>query len=477
MAAPPVWLVAPFVVLLGLIAAGPVLFPAHWHRRYPAYAVGLGALVAAYYLFAVDGGGAYVGHAVAEYVSFVALIGSLYVVSGGIFVETSLVRTPLANVALLAVGALLANVVGTTGASMLLIRPYLRINAGSLRPYHVVFFIFVVSNVGGMLTPIGDPPLFLGFLRGVPFGWTLEHLWPIWLLAVSLILLVFLIIDWRNRAPTTREALGPEGVPEALSTDGPLSPALPHGQTIRITGARHGLWLALVVGLVFLDPNVIAGVPDLHALGLPVGLREILLGAVAVAAYRTADPRSLDGNDFTFGPIREVAWLFAGIFLTMIPALASIESAAAANADVLTPSLFFWATGALSGVLDNAPTYLAFLSAAMGAFASDAPAFGGAFVVDNPEAVRTLAIPGVPPLIGTRVVQAISAAAVLFGAMTYVGNGPNFMVKAIAEAAGAPVPSFGTYIWRYALPVLLPIYTLVWFVFFSGHVVPPVALP
>ena len=475
--APPVWLVAPFAVLLGLIAAGPLLFPAHWHRFYPAYALGLGALVAAYYLAAMDGGGAYVGHAVAEYVSFVALIGALYVVAGGIFVETSFVRTPLANVALLAVGALLANVVGTTGASMLLIRPYLRINAGSLRPYHVVFFIFVVSNAGGMLTPIGDPPLFLGFLRGVPFGWTLEHLWPIWLVSVSALLAVFWIVDRRNDTPTAREALGPAGVPEALSTDGPLSPALPHGHLVRITGARHGWWLAAVIGLVFLDPNVVAGVPDLHAAGLPFGLRELLLGGVALVAYRTADPRSLDGNDFSFGPVREVAWLFAGIFLTMIPALATIEATAAANADVLTPSLFFWATGALSGVLDNAPTYLAFLSAAMGAFAADAPAFGSAFVVDNPEAVRALAEPGVPPLLGTRVVQAISSAAVLFGAMTYVGNAPNFMVKAIAEASGAPVPSFGRYIWRYALPTLLPLYALIWFIFFSGHVVPPIALP
>ena len=475
--APPVWLVAPFVVLLGLIAAGPVLFPAHWHRFYPLYAVGLGALVGGYTFVAVDGGAAYVRHGITEYVSFVTLIGALYVVSGGIFVETAFVRTPWANVALLAVGALLANVVGTTGASMLLIRPYLRINAGSLRPYHVVFFIFVVSNAGGMLTPIGDPPLFLGFLRGVPFGWTLEHLWPIWLVSVSALLAVFWIVDRRNRVPTTREALGPAGVPEAQSTDGPLSPALPHGERVRVTGARHGWWLAAVVGLVFLDPHVLPGVPDLHAAGLPFGLRELLLVVVATAAFVTADARSLDGNDFTFGPLREVGWLFFGIFLTMIPALTTIEAAAASRADVLTPSLFFWATGALSAVLDNAPTYLAFLSAAMGAFAADAPAFGSAFVVDNPEAVRTLAEPGVPPFLGTRVVQAISSAAVLFGAMTYVGNGPNFMVKAIAEASGAPVPSFGRYVWRYALPVLLPLYAIVWLIFFSGHVVPPVALP
>lgn len=473
--ATPAWLVVPFLVLLGLIAAGPVLFPAHWHRFYPAYALGLGALVAGYYLLAVDGGGAYVTHAVAEYVSFVALIGALYVVAGGVFVETSLVRTPWANVGLLAVGALLANVVGTTGASMLLIRPYLRVNAGSLRPYHVVFFIFVVSNVGGMLTPIGDPPLFLGFLRGVPFFWTLQHLWPVWLLSVGVLLAVFWVVDWRNREPTTREALGPEGVPEATPSDPPLSPALPHGRAVRVTGARHLLWLAAVVALVFLDPHVLPGVPDLHAAGLPFGLRELLLGAVAFAAYKTADPRALDGNDFTFGPIREVGWLFAGIFLTMIPALAAIESAAAANAGALTPSLFFWGTGALSAVLDNAPTYLAFLSAAMGAFAADAPTFGSAFVVDNPDAVRTLATPGVDPMLGTRVVQAISSAAVLFGAATYVGNGPNFMVKAIAEASGAPVPSFGAYVVRYALPVLLPLYVLIWFVFFSGHVVPPVA--
>jgi Na+/H+ antiporter NhaD/arsenite permease-like protein len=328
------------------------------------------------------------------------------------------------------------------GASMLLVRPFLRLNRGRLRPYHVVFFIFVVSNVAGALTPIGDPPLFLGFLRGVPFFWTFTHLWYIWLPAVVVLLGVFAVLDARNAAASEAE-VGPGGA-------------------LRVRGRRGFGWLALIIALVFLDPNVLAWVPDLGAaFHVPFGLREVLLAVVAFGAYKTARPDALRANEFTFAPMAEVAWLFAGIFLTMQPALELIRHVAQANAGALNATTFYFGTGALSAVLDNAPTYVAFLSAAMGKFGLD---------VNAASDVAFFAAPHLGAPESWFYLQAISVAAVFWGAVTYIGNGPNFIVKAIAESSGAPAPSFFGYVLRYALPILIPLYVLIWLVFFSGLV-------
>ncbi|HEX9952973.1 MAG TPA: sodium:proton antiporter [Rubricoccaceae bacterium] len=466
-AAPPAWLVLPFVVLLGMVATGPLFYSHHWHRFYPAYAVGLGALTAAFY--AVSGEWTPLLHAAEEYVAFIALLAALFVASGSIYIRTDFAGTPRANTLLLLVGAVVANLIGTTGASMLLIRPFLRINAGRLRPYHVVFFIFVVSNVGGALTPIGDPPLFLGFLRGVPFFWTLEHLWYIWVPTVAVLLGVFYAVDRRNTAESRREravVLGDDDVEPGEYTDD--AETVHTRRHVVIDGAGGFAWLAVAVALVFLDPTVLPAVPDLHALlGVPFGLREILLLAVAVGAYRTASPGAMAGNHFTFEPIKEVAWLFVGIFVTMQPALELIRLAAAANASSLNATTFYFGTGVLSGVLDNAPTYIAFLSAAMGTFGLD---------VNVPSEVAYFAAEHSGAAESWHYLQAISVGAVFWGAMTYIGNGPNFMVKAIAENAGAETPSFVSYVVRYALPVLLPLYVAIWLVFFSGWIVPPPAL-
>jgi Na+/H+ antiporter NhaD/arsenite permease-like protein len=457
--APPVWLVAPFVALLAMIATGPLFYPHHWHRHYPKYAVGLGLLVAAYYLLGPLDDAA-VLHAVEEYAAFIALLLALYVASGTVLVKTDFAGTPRANTAMLFAGAVLSNLVGTTGASMLLIRPFLRINRGRIRPYHVVFFIFVVSNVGGALTPIGDPPLFLGFLRGVPFFWTVEHLWYVWLPTLALILAVFYAVDRRNAAESVRErarVLGDPDIEPGEYTDVAVVHTRRH---VVVEGKRGLVWLGVVIACVFLDPNVAGWVPDLPALlRVPFGLREVILVAVAFAAYRTARPEALRGNAFSFGPIAEVAWLFVGIFLTMPPALELIRAAAAGNAGALDATAFYFGTGLLSSVLDNAPTYLSFLAAAMGKFGLD---------VNAPADVAAFAAPHLGAPEGWFYLQAISVAAVFWGAMTYIGNGPNFMVKAIAEDAGVACPSFAGYVGRYALPVLLPIYLLVWLVFFSG---------
>ncbi len=468
-AAPPLWLIVPFVALLAMIATGPLFYAHFWHKQYPKVAVGLGALVVAYYL--ATGNGTPVVHAAQEYVSFIALLAALFVASGTILIRTDFAGTPRANAAMLFVGAVLANIMGTTGASMLLIRPFMRLNAGRLKPYHIVFFIFIVSNVGGALTPIGDPPLFLGFLRGVPFFWTVEHLWYIWLPTVLVLLAVFYVIDRRNTDESRREravAFGDEDVEPGEYADDIA--AVHTRKHIAIDGWGGFGWIAATVALVFVDPNVLAGVPDLHALGSPLGVREILMLGVAFLAYKTASKTALEGNRFSFEPIQEVAWLFVGIFLTMQPALQLISIAAANNSGVLNASTFYFGTGMLSGVLDNAPTYIAFVTAAMAKFVD--PVTGLALDINSPENVAYFAHRHLGGAESWYYLQAISIAAVFWGAMTYIGNGPNFMVKAIAEDAGAETPSFVTYVVKYSLPILLPIYLVVWLVWFSGWIIP-----
>ena len=486
---PPVWLVIPFALLLGMIATGPLFYPHFWHHHYPKVAIALGLLVAAYYL-AVLGDGIPILHAAEEYFAFIALLGSLYVASGCILIKTDFAGTPRANTILLLVGAVLSNFIGTTGASMLLIRPYMRLNAGRLKAYHIIFFIFIVSNVGGALTPIGDPPLFLGFLRGVPFFWTVVHIWYIWLPTVLLLAAVFYVIDGRNKATSLRgsaeaggsdvdpgDVPGAAAVPEAPGvtdvddihadeasvqlTQGGVNP-----KKLEIEGKIGFAWLAVIIVSVFIDPKVLPAIEgtiiDLHHFGVPFGIREVIMGLVAVFAFRTADKAILRGNDFNFEPIKEVGFLFIGIFLTMQPALTLIGAFAAQNAEALGVTSFYFGTGVLSGVLDNAPTYVSFLSAAMGKFGSD---------VNVVSQVTDFALGTTLPA-ETFYLQAISVASVFWGALTYIGNGPNFMVKAIAESSGVDTPSFVAYMVKYSIPVLVPIYILVWLVFFSGYVIP-----
>ena len=468
-AAPPVWLILPFVALLAMIATGPLFYAHFWHTHYPKVAVGLGVLVAMFYL--THGDATPVVHAAQEYVSFIALLAALFVASGTILIRTDFAGTPRANTAMLFVGAVLANLMGTTGASMLLIRPFMRLNAGRLKPYHIVFFIFVVSNVGGALTPVGDPPLFLGFLRGVPFFWTVEHLWYIWLPTILTLLAVFYFFDRRNTGESRREravVFGDEDVEPGEYADD--IDAVHTRKHFAIDGWGGFGWIAVTVALVFVDPNVIAGVPDLHALGSPLGIREILMLAVAYLAYKTASKSALAGNRFSFEPIQEVAWLFVGIFLTMQPALQLISHAAASNSGALNATTFYFGTGALSGVLDNAPTYIAFVTAAMAKFID--PVTGLHLSINTPEHVAFFAHRHLGGAESWYYLQAISIASVFWGAMTYIGNGPNFMVKAIAEDAGAETPAFVTYVVKYSLPILLPIYLVVWLVWFSGWIVP-----
>ncbi len=412
------WMVLPFVALLLCIALFPILVAHHWERHYAKIAVGLGAITGSYYIFGLSEP-APVVHALEEYISFMALIGSLYVISGGININVRGGATPLVNVAFLLTGAVLANIVGTTGASMLLIRPWIRMNKVRITGFHVVFFIFIVSNAGGCLTPIGDPPLFLGFLRGVPFWWVLAHAWPAWLLVVGTLLAIFFILDVRNfrRAPAPVRTMEKE--PEQWSFRG-LGNLLP---------------LGAVLAAVFLPHEWKIGT---HEFGITASAL-VMLAAAAISYFTTPKPFH-EANDFNFHPVAEVGWLFIGIFITMIPALQLLGGGDALH--LRTPLGYYFACGTLSAFLDNAPTYLTFLAAKMGTHGLDVMS-----VTD----VRHFVVHHEPFLI------AISLSAVFFGAGSYIGNGPNFMVKSICEKAGVPTPSFLAYVWRYALPYLLPV--------------------
>ena len=421
-ALPPMGMVAPFALLLLCIALMP-LFAAHfWEHHYPKVAIGLGLVTAAYYIF-VQKDWHPLHHAGHEYVSFMALVGSLFVISGGINIRVKGEATPFVNTVFLLIGAVLANVIGTTGASMLMIRPWIKMNKYRITGFHVVFFIFVISNVGGALTPIGDPPLFLGFLRGVPFWWVLEHCWQACLLAVCLLLAVFYAMDSVNFRRAPQEVREKETAHEDWF----------------FRGLLNVVWLAVVLGAVFLPKNI----QETTVLGV-FSIPALVMFAAAAASYFTTKPEVHESNDFNFGPVKEVGFLFIGIFLTMIPALQILQSGEAVKID--TPMQYYFATGALSAFLDNAPTYLSFLAASMG---------HEQLSVDSPTDVLKFAAEHAGHLI------AISLGAVFFGAGSYIGNGPNFMVKAIADKSKVHAPSFLAYMYRYSIPILLPILIVV----------------
>ncbi len=430
---PSPYMVIPFVVLLLMIATGPLFYRHFWEHHYPKVAITLGSITVFYYLFIFNDPLSLL-HTLEEYISFIALLTSLFVVAGGILIKIDRRSTPIANVLILFIGAVISNLIGTTGASMLLIRPYIRMNRNRIKAYHIIFFIFIVSNIGGGLTPIGDPPLFLGFLKGIEFFWVIRHIWYIWLLTIGIVLTIFYLIDLKNYKSKSQ-------IDEQEYTG-----------KIEIRGRKNFLYLLIIIISVFLDPAVLSWVPSLDP--LPFGIREIIMFSVAYISYKRADREALKANEFTFDPIKEVAYLFVGIFATMIPALQLVAYETHTYGARLTADIFYWGTGILSAILDNAPTYLNFLSAAMGKFGLS---------IDNFQHVKEFELQD--PIY----LMAISVAAVFFGAMTYIGNGPNFMVKSISESSGIKLPSFFGYIVKYSIPILLPVFTLIWWLFFYGR--------
>jgi Na+/H+ antiporter NhaD/arsenite permease-like protein len=415
----PVWSALPFVLLLLCVAVLPLVKEHWWHKNQNKAIVAflLAAPTAAYLVWLGHDTTHALIHELEDYGSFMAMLTALYVISGGIAFGGRLVCRSRTNLAILAIGAVLANFVGTTGASMLLIRPILRANRGRAHVTHLpVFFIFIVSNTGGLLTPLGDPPLFLGFLQGVDFFWTLQ-LWPEWVIVNGCVLSIFYLYD---RYQFSREVN--LHVPEVFET-----PELQSSHGWKLNGP-------LLLG-------VVAAVLSTKYLPKPTGEGIMVLLTLISILFTPKSVRA--ANKFSWGPIIEVAVIFAGIFTTMVPALILLKIHGK-TLPLSEPWHYFWVTGGLSSFLDNAPTYLTIGTQAAGG-----------------EKLSTL--------VDTKpdILAAISCGAVFMGANTYIGNGPNFMVKAIAEEEGYPMPSFFGYM-VYSGLILVPLYFIVTFVFFRG---------
>lgn len=431
------WMVAPFVGLLLCIAVLPLAagewFEKNRNKALVAALFGVPVVTVLALGYGAEGRES-IGHTLHEYISFIILLTALFAISGGVYLSGDPLATPRNNLVFLLVGAVLANFIGTTGAAMLLVRPVLRANAERTHMRHtVIFLIFVVCNVGGLLTPLGDPPLFLGFLRGVDFFWTLRLL-PQWALAVGLTLLVYLVLEVRayRREPTTA----------VLADRAEYVP-------IRIHGKLNVLFLAGVIGAVLASAPLAAAGEEVN---FPF-LREAVMVAMIVLSLRLGPRRPRELNRFTWAPIQEVAIVFAGIFAAMIPALAILE-ARGQELGLTEPWQFFWTTGALSSFLDNAPTYLTFTATAQG-------------LLGLPDTAGLMSTQ-VSPLTGlspSAFLAAISCGAVFMGANSYIGNAPNFMVKSIAEESGVAMPHFFGYM-AYSAVVLLPVFGLVTALFF-----------
>ena len=458
----PVWSVVPFVGMLLSIALGP-LINSHWWERnmgkvsllwavlfaLPA-AVVVGPNEAAYELLHI---------AIIDYIPFLVVLEALYIIAGGITLDGVLPHTPLSNTLVLLVGAVLASLIGTTGATILLIRPLIKANRERKAIMHtIVFLIFLVGNIGGSLTPVGDPPLFIGFLHGVPFFWTAVHIvWP-WLLNIFLLLSVYYLLDTYFYGRYLKDVAAGVLPPPACET------GVPRGK-IRIGGLQNLLFLLGTLGAIvfsglfatypiFFDAEAgkIKGIAVMslhgHALVMPyISLaRDGLILVMAWLSWRFTPPSVRIVNNFTWGPMNEVAILFAGIFTTIIPALKLLQ-VRGGELDVSTPLQFFWATGALSGFLDNTPTYLAFLNMAA--------------QMGSPTGVMTDL-----GMVDARILMAISCGAVFMGANTYIGNAPNFMARSIAEENGVKMPSFFGYM-GWSAVILLPLFLLNAYLFFA----------
>ena len=421
----------------------PLFTPNFWHHHFPKVSAFWALVLAIPFLYFFKGTAVYsIAHIfIADYIPFIILLWALFTVSGGIYIKGSLRGTPAVNSLLLLIGTILASVIGTTGASVLMIRPVLRSNSWrKYRVHTIVFFIFLVSNIGGSLTPLGDPPLFLGFLHGVPFFWTLKIL-PQMAFASVILLFLHLIIDSYWYKKEDKSAL-------QHSDAGPL----------KIEGARNFIFLAGIIGAVLFSGTVKLG--EINIFGIHQSIENLVKDAILIVMgilsliFTRQEVRK--GNEFSWAPIMEVAYLFAGIFMTIIPALAILKAGENGALSFLikavnTPAHYFWAAGTLSSFLDNAPTYLTFFSSAIGKFYPGVP---------EAEAVARLIVEKIPYLI------AVSAGAVFMGANTYIGNAPNFMVKSIAEEAGVKMPSFFGYMFKYSIPILVVLFIVMTFIFY-----------
>jgi len=448
----PVWTIIPFGGILLSIALCPLWMPHFWHDHYGKVSAFWAVLFAVPFLLAFRGEALYhILHIyLIDYIPFIILLWALFTISGGIVVTGTLKGTPLVNSVMLLMGTVLASWVGTTGAAMVMIRPVIRANKERQRKAHIIcFFIFLVANIGGALTPLGDPPLFLGFLHNVPFFWVTRAVLPHMLLTAGLVLALFFFLDTFYYRKEERHLLRQGGEKEKIP--------------LKIEGLYNLLFLAGVVGMVLMSGYWKAG--HLTVMGVEMEyqnmLRDVMIVVMGLLSLRFTPWSLREANEFGWVPIVEVAKLFAGIFMTIIPAIAILKAGsggalAGLLAVVNQPAHYFWASGGLSSFLDNAPTYLTFFNMALGKI--------GLTEAAVPGALNTAATSANPVFIGY--LKAISAGSVFMGANTYIGNAPNFMVKSIAEEAGVAMPSFFGYMIKYSIPFLIPVFILVTYIFF-----------
>jgi len=434
------WII-PFIGILLSIALLPLLTPHFWHHHYGkvslfwwliffgAFSVKFGIGTGTYYLLEVY---------LLEFIPFITLLLALFTVAGGIQLKGELAGTPKINTLMILTGGVLASFMGTTGAAMVIIRPILKANEWRKNRVHiVVFVIFVVANVGGGLTPLGDPPLFLGFLKGVDFFWTVKHMFPLVAFTVGILLLIFFVMDTYYYSKEENKPVKKAG-----------------GEKLKLAGVPNIILIPFVVGAVIVSSVDMGTAFTFHFVEVPESsvLQVVILLLITVISLKVSDPSIRKGNDFSWEPIKEVAKLFATIFMTMITPIAMLRAGADGPMGMVVRSVvdgsgnfinshFFWAAGSLSSFLDNAPTYLVFFNTAGG----------------NP--VDLMGIHA-----GT--LLAISAGAVFMGANTYIGNAPNFMTKSIAEESGVSMPSFFGYMFKYSIPILIPVFILVTYIFF-----------
>jgi Na+/H+ antiporter NhaD/arsenite permease-like protein len=447
----PLWTAIPFAGMLLSIALFPLLAPSFWHHHFKKVAIAWAFALAGPWLVQFSTLGLFVllETLLLDYVPFLILLWGLYTVSGGIMLRAKLVATPGLNVAFLVVGTILASLMGTTGAAMLLIRPLLRANAWRKNNAHVfVFFIFLVANVGGLLTPLGDPPLFLGFLRGVPFFWTMNLL-PEYALTAVLLVVVFYVIDRYLMAKELH-----------------LRPShdVPHRrESFAVAGAHNFVLLFGILGAVLLSG--FWHTPSFQWFGIHLSynnlLRDLAIVAIGLVSIASTPTLLREENGFTWDAIKEVAYLFFGIFVTIIPALAILRAGTDGSlgwmiASIREPWQYFWMSGALSSFLDNAPTYLTFMTLALGQLGIEPSQVNGILT-------GALSVDVGPTFMAA--LKAVSAGAVFMGANTYIGNAPNFMVLSIAKEHGVKMPSFfGYMLWSGA--ILIPTFIVVTLVFF-----------
>ncbi|MBN2355041.1 sodium:proton antiporter [candidate division KSB1 bacterium] len=443
----PIWSGLPFLGILLSIALFPLFAPKFWHHHYPKISILWALFLAVPFIMSYGYPAVYeVLHIyLVDYIPFIILLWALFTVAGGILIEGTIKGTPTSNTILMLIGTLIASWIGTTGASMLLIRPVIRANASRKSKVHiVVFFIFLVSNIGGSLTPLGDPPLLLGFLHLVPFFWTM-HLLPEMSVVVLILLALFYAIDSLILKRDIRE--------------GHMVPVVEESEKkpLRFRGTHNLLFLLGIIGGVLMSGVLHLGFVSVYGVHVELQniLRDVILISMGLLSLITTSKAIREANEFNWAPIKEVAYLFAGIFMTIVPALAMLKAGTQGALGfiieaVKEPWHYFWITGALSSFLDNAPTYLTFLNTALGNF------FPG--VTESEAVARLIAEQGIYLI-------AISCGAVFMGANTYIGNAPNFMVRSIAEEQGIRMPSFFGYM-GYSIVILLPVFVLITLLFF-----------